>query len=143
MRYGLSGASLATFGDKILISGGVGVGGILKAVKRLLVYDIRTNEWLKGPSMNQVSFFFVKNKRSKILKVSLDSCPSPSPSVKIQIMGGKVCLRCIGKTLLGFVNKLFVITSSKLPRQQFEFSLKVKVIGLNPCYLLFFVTDSV
>ena len=57
MRYGLSGASLATFGDKILISGGVGVGGILKAVKRLLVYDIRTNEWLKGPSMNQVSFF--------------------------------------------------------------------------------------
>ena len=72
MRYGLSGASLATFGDKILISGGVGVGGILKAVKRLLVYDIRTNEWLKGPSMNQVSFFFVKNKHSKILKVSLD-----------------------------------------------------------------------
>ena len=56
MRYGLSGASLATFGDKILISGGVGVGGILKAVKRLLVYDIRTNEWQKGPSMNQVMF---------------------------------------------------------------------------------------
>ena len=54
MRYGLSGASLATIGDKILISGGVGVGGILKAVKRLLVYDIRTNEWLKGPSMNHV-----------------------------------------------------------------------------------------
>ena len=65
MRYGLSGASLATFGDKILISGGVGVGGILKAVKRLLVYDIRTNEWQKGPSMNQVSFSFVKNKRIK------------------------------------------------------------------------------
>ena len=65
MRYGLSGASLATFGDKILISGGVGVGGILKAVKRLLVYDIRTNEWLKGPSMNQVSFFSVKSKQVK------------------------------------------------------------------------------
>ena len=65
MRYGLSGASLATYGDKILISGGVGVGGILKAVKRLLVYDIRTNEWLKGPSMNQVSFFFAKNKHIK------------------------------------------------------------------------------
>ena len=26
-----------------------------------------------------------------ILKGSLDSIPSPSPSVKIQIMGGKVC----------------------------------------------------
>ena len=54
MRYGLSGASLTTFGDKILITGGVGVGGILKAVKRLLVYDIRTNEWQKGPPMNFV-----------------------------------------------------------------------------------------
>ena len=28
-----------------------------------------------------------------------------SPSVKIQIIGGKVCLRCKGKTLLGIVNK--------------------------------------
>ena len=35
----------------------------------------------------------------------------PSPSVKIQIMGGKVCFRCIGKTLLGDVNKLFVLKS--------------------------------
>ena len=34
----------------------------------------------------------------KILKGSLDLIPSPSPSVKIQIMGGKVCLRCKGKT---------------------------------------------
>ena len=33
---------------------------------------------------------------------------STSPSVKIQIIGGKVCLRCKGKTLLGIVNKLFV-----------------------------------
>ena len=30
----------------------------------------------------------------------------PSPSVKTQIMGGKVCLRCKGKTLLDVVNKL-------------------------------------
>ena len=41
-----------------------------------------------------------------ILKGCLDSILSPSPSVKIQIMGGKVCLRCKGKTLLGVVNKL-------------------------------------
>ena len=47
-----------------------------------------------------------KFKVEKILKGSLDLIPSPSPSVKIQIMGGKVCLRCKGKTLLGIVNKL-------------------------------------
>ena len=41
-------------------------------------------------------------KVENILKHSLDSIPSPSPSVKIQIIGGKV-----GKTLLGVVNKLF------------------------------------
>ena len=45
-------------------------------------------------------------KVEKILKGSLDLIPSPSPSVKIQIMGGKVCLMCKGKTLLGIVNKL-------------------------------------
>jgi hypothetical protein len=37
--------------------------------------------------------------------------PSPSPSVKIQIMGEKVCLRCKGKTLLGVVNKLLITKS--------------------------------
>ena len=50
-------------------------------------------------------------KVGKILKGSLDSIPSPSPSVKIQIMSGKVCLKCKGKTLLGDVNKLFVFKS--------------------------------
>ena len=45
-------------------------------------------------------------KVEKTLKGSLDSIPSPSPLVKIQIMGGKVCLRCKNKTLLGVVNKL-------------------------------------
>ena len=33
------------------------------------------------------------SKVEKILKSSLDSIPSPSPSVKFQIMGGKVCLK--------------------------------------------------
>ena len=42
----------------------------------------------------------------KILKGSLDSIPSSSSSVIIQIMSGKVYLRCKGKTLLGVVNKL-------------------------------------
>ena len=50
-------------------------------------------------------------KVENILKGSLDLIPSPSPSVKIQIMGGKVCSRFKGKTLLGIVNKLFVFKS--------------------------------
>ena len=45
-------------------------------------------------------------KVEKNLKGSLDLILSPSPSVKIQIIGRKVCLRCKGKTLLGIVNKL-------------------------------------
>ena len=85
-------------------------------------------------------------KVEKILKGSLDSIPSPS--VKIQIMDDKVCLRWKGKTLLGVVNKLlktkrfFLRLStmfcliSKLSRSQFEFSLKSKVMGSNPSYLL-------
>ena len=41
-----------------------------------------------------------------ILKGSLDSIISPLPSVKIQILGGKICLR---ETLPGVVNKLLKI----------------------------------
>ena len=83
----------------------------------------------------------------KILKGNLNSIPSPS--LKIQIMGGKVCLRCKGKTLLGVVNKLLkqkvcqhslamvcLIISSKLSRQKFEISLNEKMMGSNPGYLL-------
>ena len=51
-------------------------------------------------------FFAVKVE--KIVKGSLDLILSPSHSVKIQIMGGKVCLRHKGKTLLGIASKLFV-----------------------------------
>ena len=40
----------------------------------------------------------VGNKVENILKGSLGLIPSPLPSEKIQIMGGKVCLRCKGKT---------------------------------------------
>ena len=50
---------------------------------------------------NIISFV---HKVEKILKGSLDSILSPPPSVKIQIMGRKVCLRCKGKTLLGDIN---------------------------------------
>ena len=38
---------------------------------------------------------FYEGKVENILKGSLNSIQSPSPSVEIQIMGGKVCLRYI------------------------------------------------
>ena len=47
----------------------------------------------------------LSGKVEKIIKGNLDLTPSPLPSVKIQIMGRKVCMRCKGKTLLGVVNK--------------------------------------
>ena len=47
-----------------------------------------------------------KGKVENIYEDSLDLIPSPSPSVKVQIIGGKVYLMCEGKTLLGIVNKL-------------------------------------
>ena len=65
----------------------------------VLIFDVKT----------QLSTW--AGKVEKILKGSLNSIPSPSPSVKIQIMCGKVCLRCKGKTLLGIVNKLFIFKS--------------------------------
>ena len=62
-------------------------------------------------------------KVEKILKGSLIWIPSPSPSVKIQIMGGKVSLRCKGKTLLGVANKIFntkiTLQSALLPQVTF------------------------
>ena len=54
---------------------------------------------------------FSSNHKSKVeifLKSSLDSIPSPSSSVKIQIMGWKFCLRCKGKTLVGDAKKLLL-----------------------------------
>ena len=65
------------------------------------------------------------NKVEKILRGSLDSITSPSTSVKIQSMGGKICLRSKGKTLLGIVNEL-LHTKSLLtsPSNVLRYSLK-------------------
>ena len=53
-----------------------------------------------------------KIKVENMLKDSLDMIPSHSPSaIIIQIIGGKICLKCKGKTLLGVVNKIFVFKS--------------------------------
>ena len=65
--------------------------------------------------------FLISNKVENILKGSLDLIPSPS--VKIEIIGGKVCLKCKGITLLVVVNKLFVFN----PTTQQCFALLTQV----------------
>ena len=55
------------------------------------------------------------------MKGSLDLIPSSS--VKIQIMSGKVCLRCKDKTLLGIVNKLLKTKSQLIIHHPAMFSL--------------------
>ena len=78
--------------------------------KRSLLFTILSKNLKKGNSTWQcccaVIFF---DKVEKNLKGSLDLIPSPS--VKNQIMGGKVCLRCKGKTLLGDLNTKSLLTS--------------------------------
>jgi len=51
MRYGLSGAGLSSLGDTLLVTGGVGKAGILKALNRFLAFNVRTNIWSEGPPM--------------------------------------------------------------------------------------------
>ena len=90
------------------------------------------------------------SKIENISKGSLDSIPSPSTSVKLQILCGKVCLRCKGKNIAGHCqqtceNKKFVDITQQcfaiLPQVNFSannlnFLLTVKLMGLNPGYLL-------
>ena len=73
---------------------------LYRLTDRLLREVVLNNMILfKYSGLLKLSFPFYKVKQ--ILEDSLDSIPSPS--VKIQIMGGKVGLRCKGKTL-GIVN---------------------------------------
>ena len=83
--------------------------GLRKEMDRVLPGN-RKKMFRKGWTFENIiqiqNSFAAKGKVIKILKDSLDSIPSPSPSVKIQTIGGKVCFRCKGKILLGIVNKL-------------------------------------
>ena len=85
----------------------------LKARDNLFVNEvlppINTSNQMPTLGINQ----FFPGKVEKILKDSLDSFSSPSPLVEIQIMGGKICLMCKGKTLLGIVNKLLKLLKTK------------------------------
>jgi hypothetical protein len=55
----------------------------------------------------------------------------PSPSMKIQIIGGKVNKLFIYKSLLTTPSSGFFYTSSKLSRPYFEFSLKGEGDGIK------------
>ena len=64
--------------------------------RKLIFFDIIKTQDI--PSQNA--------KVEKNLKGTLNSIPTPSPSVQIQIVGGKVFLSCKGKRLLGVVKNL-------------------------------------
>ena len=69
---------------------------------------IRDHPYITSVNLGTFSdppYLSISSKVENILKGSLDLIPSPLPSVKIQIMGGKVYMSCKGKTLLGIVNK--------------------------------------
>ena len=71
------------------------------------------------------SMYALKNLLDVRVEKSLDLIPSTSNSVKIQIMGGKVCLRCKGKTLLGVVNKLLKTKFVDMTQQCFALLAQV------------------
>ena len=61
----------------------------------MVFLDLGPGFFLKNSEILMLSLLSFK--AENILKGSLDLISSPSPSVKIQIMDGKVCLRCKGK----------------------------------------------
>ena len=84
-------------------------------VSCLLLSNEHRAQWVKV--LNGVVFTLLRSYNCRIFKIhqnsvkvehilkgSLDSIPSPSSLMKIQIMNGKVWLRCKGKTLLGIAN---------------------------------------
>ena len=80
------------------------------------------------PGEGKLKILIVSKWVKTISKGRLDSIPSPSPSVKIQIMDGEVCLRCKGKILLGIVKKLLktksLLTSMTSPSKVLPYYLK-------------------
>ena len=87
----------AKFNTSSLLSVTLGSSPKVLVLVEVLKYFQNFNTHIK----KKESAFF-----SNISKGSLDSVPSSSPSLKIQIIGKKVCLRCKGQKLLDVVNKL-------------------------------------
>ena len=73
-----------------------------------------------------------------ILKGILDSVPSPSSSVKVQITGGKVCLWCKGKTLLGVVEITQRCFAQKYVDNAQQYFALLPQVNLLKSFLLYF-----
>ena len=85
----------------------LGIVGSLSSGKSALVHRYLTGTSFASPILSKMPFSeTIYFNEEKILKGSLDLIPSPSPSVETQIMGGKICLRCKGKTLLTILPKV-------------------------------------
>ena len=98
-----------------------------KQISIALHNQVIPSDWIKQMICLIYRFFSILNHSmkmflfsinvEKILKGSLDSIPSPS--VKIQIMDGKVCFRCKGKTLLCIANNFWKKMSVAVTQQFF------------------------
>ena len=75
--------------------------GKIRFLKKRLTWESNSFFFMRKSFRQGWNFFKVE----KILKGSLDSIPSPS--VKIQIMGRKVCLRCKGKHCWAFLTNVW------------------------------------
>ena len=67
-----------------------------KYQKEIPIILDKINERCRYDPDNADYIFTSTHKVKKILKDRMGSIPSPSPSAKIQILGGIVCLRCKG-----------------------------------------------
>ena len=107
-----------------------------KPVNKVIIHKPRVEQFLWNRKIKiWADFGPVGNKVENILKGSLDSIPSLSPSAQIQIMGWKVCLRCIGKTLLGGVNQSYVFHSFGVNKLLKTKSLLTLPSNVLPYYL--------
>ena len=68
----------------------------------------------KATKLSKISTVDLNIKVEKILKGSLYLIPSPSPLLKIQIMGGKVCLSCKVLEALTSPSNVLLLTLLKL-----------------------------
>ena len=79
----------------------MGIAMLEPSLPIFMMDQMDAEKWQLGAAFLPASISYLIGKVEKILKGSLGLTPSPLALVKIQIMSGKVCLKCKGKTLLG------------------------------------------
>ena len=101
-------------------------GGKVEVTERLKLAKLQFSTTLWAFILYEGAYCKVE----KILKGSLDLIPSPSPSVNIQIMCGKVHLMRKSKKIAGRCQHPVIFCLYAFPAHNFN------VMGLNPGYLL-------